>query len=496
MAALLLLTLLSLTTITFSLAENISIDCGASVSYVDADNVTWLGDKGFVTTGESFQIPGNLTEPINNLRYFSSGQTNCYTNIPATKGGKTLVRTLFYYGNYDKKSSPPSFNVVYDGKHLDNVFTDSLFVSEVIYAPASENIRVCLIRTSPSDDPFISSIEVYSLDVGMYDDLGPEEGLILRQRYAYGAKELIGYPFDPYGRLWFQSRSNDPTISELTTSAPSIDNSGASNKPPEIVMSKALSAASLILSDDTLPLAGLPVYLALYFSEPQNLGRTQTRSFNIFLDTKEVESGPIVPVFGKVTQVVVRDVVATSVSQVVLQSTDDSTLPPIINALELYSISYGQDGGDNGGGESGSGGGGESGDSSDNSEVIGSGGTETRTNNAVGGGTYKVRRKKKNKLPLILGLTFASVFVALSSAFAAIFLRKRTHAKPQSNTLPTTSRGPGKVKGISPLVGQELASDASHPGYDDPGMYDIDELIGVNDSYVVHQDDHHRHGPA
>ncbi|XP_019099844.1 PREDICTED: uncharacterized protein At1g24485-like [Camelina sativa] len=385
MATLLLLTLLSLTTITFSLAENISIDCGASRSYVDADNVTWLGDKGFVTTGESFQIPGNLTEPINNLRYFSSGQTNCYTNIPATKGGKTLVRTLFYYGNYDKKSSPPSFNVVYDGKHLDNVVTDSLFVSEVIYAPASENISVCLIRTSPSDDTFISSIEVYSLDAGMYDDLGPDEGLVLRQRYAYGAKELIGYLLDPYGRLWFQSSSNDPTISELTTSAPSIDNSGASNKPPEIVMSKALSAASLILSDDTLPLAGLPVYLALYFSEPQSLGRTQTRSFNIFLDTNEVGSGPIVPVFGKVTQVVVRDVVATSVSQVVLQSTDDSTLPPIINSLELYSISYGQDGGDNGGGESGSGGGGQSGDSNDNSEVIGSGGTETRTNKAVGG---------------------------------------------------------------------------------------------------------------
>ncbi|KAG7559863.1 Malectin-like domain [Arabidopsis thaliana x Arabidopsis arenosa] len=470
-----------------TLSLDISIDCGASRSYVDSDNVTWLGDRGFVTTGESFLIPGNLTEPVNNLRYFPSGQTNCYTNIPATKGLKTLVRTLFYYGNYDRKSSPPSFNVVYDGKHLDSVVTTSLFISEVIFAPASENISICLVRTSPSDDPFISSIEVYSLDAGMYDDLGPDEGLILRQRFAYGAKEIIGYPSDPYGRLWFPSRSSDTTISELTTLAPSVDISGASNKPPEIVMSKALSAASLILSDETLPLAGIPVYLALYFSEPQSLGLTQTRSFNISLDTTQVGSGPIIPVFGKVTQVVVRDVVATSVSQVVIQSTDDSTLPPIINALELYSISSGQDGGNYGGGENGSGGGGQTSGSNDDSE--GSGGTETRTNkNAVGGGANKVRRK--NKLPLILGVTFASVFVALSSAFAAIFLRKRPHAKPQSNTLPTTSTG------ISPLVGQQLASDANHPGHDEPGVYDIDELIGVNDSYVVHQDDHHQHGPA
>lgn len=86
------------------------------------------------------------------------------------------------------------------------------------------------------------------------------------------------------------------------------------------------------------------------------------------MDTTQVGSGPIIPVFGKATQVVIRDVVATSVSQVVVQSTDDSTLPPIINALELYSISYGQDGGDNGGGENGSGGGGQSGGSNDNSE--------------------------------------------------------------------------------------------------------------------------------
>lgn len=126
-------------------------------------------------------------------------------------------------------------------------------------------------------------------------------------------------------------------------------------------MSKALSADSFNISDKTLPVAGIPVYLALYFSEPQSLGQVQRRSFNVFFDTTQVGSGPIVPVLGEATQVVIRDVVATSDSQVVFQSTDDSILPPIINALELYSISYGQDEG----GETGSGGGGESGGSND-----------------------------------------------------------------------------------------------------------------------------------
>jgi len=120
-------------------------------------------------------------------------------------------------------------------------------------------------------------------------------------------------------------------------------------------MSKALSGVGLVLSDQTLPLTGVPVYLVLYFSEPQSLGRTQRRSFNVFLDNTQVGSRPIVPVFGKATQFILRDVVATSASQIVFQSTDDSVLPPLINGLELYSISNtspdsGGGGGDQGGG--------------------------------------------------------------------------------------------------------------------------------------------------
>nr|VDC97003.1 unnamed protein product [Brassica oleracea] len=471
MAALLhLSTLLSLLATILSIAESISIDCGSTGSYVDSNNVTWVGDKGFVTTGEPMKIPDVITKPINTLRYFPTGQTNCYTNIPVTKRQKTLVRTKFYYENYDGNISPPSFDLVYDGKHRDSVeITESLlnneetfYYSELIFAPANESISVCLIRTSPSDNPFISSIEVYSLDVGMYADLGPSEGLITRQRTTCGAKESISYPLDPYGRPWYPLGADD-TLADLTTSAPSIDITGASNKPPEVVMSKASSSLgeSIKLSNLALPLTGLPVYLALYFSEPQTLGRTQKRSFNVFLDETQVGSGPIIPVFGKATQVVLRDVVATSGSQIVFQSTGDSVLPPIINGVELFSISNSRNGG----------------------EAPTAGSviffyylyTKQLTGHpsmmAIGGAKNNGGKKKKNKLPLILGVAFASAFVILSSTFGAIFLRKRQNAKPQSNTTPTTSTENGTGTGMSPLVEQQFASDTDH-------------------SYVV-QDDHH-----
>ncbi|EFH53736.1 hypothetical protein ARALYDRAFT_905824 [Arabidopsis lyrata subsp. lyrata] len=82
-------------------------------------------------------------------------------------------------------------------------------------------------------------------------------------------------------------------------------------------------------------------------------------------------------------------------------------------------------------------------------------------------------KKKKNKLPLIFGVTFASEFAILSSGFGAIFLRKRQNAKPQSNTTPMTNHvhRHGLGTGMSPLVGQQFASD-------------------TNDSYVV-QEEHH-----
>lgn len=82
-----------------------------------------------------------------------------------------------------------------------------------------------------------------------------------------------------------------------------------------------------------------------------------TRSFNVFLDNKQLNSVPIVPVLGKATEFVTRDIVATSESKVSFKSTKDSTLPPIVNAIELYSISK-VVGGDYGGG------GGQSGDDS------------------------------------------------------------------------------------------------------------------------------------
>ncbi|CAH8390950.1 unnamed protein product [Eruca vesicaria subsp. sativa] len=473
----LLLILLSLSTTVLSLAENIKIDCGASESDLRSNKITsWVGDEGFVTTGKSFTIHGEK-KPYKSLRSFPSGKSNCYSNIPATRRRKTLVRTVFYYGNYDGKSSPPSFSVIYDMKYIDNVtFTVSspgdenppAFISEVIFSPTRKSISVCLFRSSRQDVPFISSIEVYGMDVGMYDDIEPYEGLLLGKRFAFGAKETIS---DPYGRYWSPIGPNNPGSSEPTTSPSSIDTTGVPNKPPAIVMSKAL----LIKGTGTaLPLSSSPLYLALYFSEPQNLDQTKKRSFNVFLDTKQQSSNPIVPVFRKATQFVIRDIVATSITQLNFESTSDSDLPPIVNAMEIYSILNAHGGGDRRGGQIGGGNGGEE-QSGGDDDREGRRQKKAQADKAAGAlAKIPAGGPRKPKLPLILGVTLGSAFAALSSVCAAISFKRGQNAKPESNTEPAMSTVSREEAGVAPLVGQQLASDVSHPG----------------------KDDHHQHGAA
>lgn len=63
-----------------------------------------------------------------------------------------------------------------------------------------------------------------------------------------------------------------------------------------------------------------------------------------------MNKSPVVPMFGKTIQVVVKDVVASSTTQLEFFSAASSFSPPMINALELYLISKGTSRGGNGGG--------------------------------------------------------------------------------------------------------------------------------------------------
>jgi hypothetical protein len=79
------------------------------------------------------------------------------------------------------------------------------------------------------------------------------------------------------------------------------------------------------------------IYMNLYFSEVTDLDTTQKRSFRIYIDNNP-KSEPIIPPYGKVTEMLIN-YTASSNTSFSLVSTLDSTLPPLINAMEVFSVS-------------------------------------------------------------------------------------------------------------------------------------------------------------
>jgi hypothetical protein len=103
------------------------------------------------------------------VRSFPSGVRNYY-KINVTSGTKYLIRTSFYYGNYDNLNKPPQFDLHVGANVWDTVkFTDlsRIAISEIIYIPSQEYIQPCLVNIGKGT-PFISAIEVRPLNNDAY----------------------------------------------------------------------------------------------------------------------------------------------------------------------------------------------------------------------------------------------------------------------------------------------------------------------------------------
>ncbi|XP_031485807.1 uncharacterized protein At1g24485-like [Nymphaea colorata] len=173
----------------------LSIDCGGTANHTDRWGIDWVVDDGYIKTGEAAQVQnhGVYDSEINSLRYFSSQKKSCYVIPGVATGRKHMVRASFFYGNYDRKSSSPSFGLQFDGNHWVDVVTSSSqsYYREVIYAPKRNKISICVARTSPDQIPFISTLEIRELETGMYQTNGEEDVLLWTNRTAFGAKNFV-----------------------------------------------------------------------------------------------------------------------------------------------------------------------------------------------------------------------------------------------------------------------------------------------------------------
>lgn len=174
----------------------------------------------------------------------------------------------------------------------------------------------------------------------MYSHVGPEYALFRQIRIALGGYQTVRYPQDAYDRRWAPGYGFG--LEEVTSEASSIDVSTAEDAPPEAVLKNATTAnntleyISLITN---LPDFHVPVYITTYFSEVTASTTLQgRRSFQLCVDDQPY-SKPIIPPFGSVAEVYIANITASSNTSFTLVPTSDATLPPLINAFEVYSVS-------------------------------------------------------------------------------------------------------------------------------------------------------------
>ncbi|CAN6471154.1 unnamed protein product [Victoria cruziana] len=221
-----------------------------------------------------------------------------------------MIRASFFYGNYDGKSSPPSFDLQFDGNHWATITTSSAvsYYWEAIYAPKRGNISVCVAQTSADHIPFISFLQVKEFEAGMHETERTEDVLLLWQRRAFGAKRRISFqlfyqlqvPDDPYDRYWQANNPIDGVISVKRDNMSFVQNfTGILG----VALAQAITPASTnattltIIPSSEICLADATYYYSFYFMEVNEAAyQNKCRSFDFLLDgVKLNDYGPIIP---------------------------------------------------------------------------------------------------------------------------------------------------------------------------------------------------------
>nr|GLL17807.1 brassinosteroid insensitive 1-associated receptor kinase 1 [Ipomoea trifida] len=338
----------------------ITLNCGGENFTDDDTGLRYTSDASFIADNvnavSNIVTKGfkNITDVDRQWRSFTSfpkGIRNCYTMRPAQgKLNKYLIRARFAYGNYDFNANYkqlPQFDLHLGVEYWDTVVFDSkddttIVDKEIIYTPSSSDlIHVCLVNTGLGT-PFIFVLELRPLNISMYPtDSGGSLMKYIRADIGIStATTRIRYKDDVFDRIWLQW-TMDGTTPVNTTSTQNFErDDNLFNMPP------AVMSTGVVPSDPTQPLRfswstnnySDMLYFYLSFAEIQNLKSNQTRELNIYLNGN-FYFGPLVPPTKGYTTVYSKVPYTNgTLYNISLNKTQNSTLPPILNAVEVYRL--------------------------------------------------------------------------------------------------------------------------------------------------------------
>lgn len=125
----------------------------------------------------------------------------------------------------------------------------------------------------------------------------------------------------------------------ITSGAATIDVSTAEDQPPQAVVRNAITTTATGWNPrlDTRIPGESNIYITIYFSEVTGLNSTQKRSMQIYINNNPYLN-PIIPPFGSVLEVYITNMTASTNTTFSVGAASDSTLLPLINAYEVYTV--------------------------------------------------------------------------------------------------------------------------------------------------------------
>ncbi|KAI5336936.1 hypothetical protein L3X38_016205 [Prunus dulcis] len=323
----------------------ISIDCGlaGNSSYTEkTTGINYTSDTNFIDTGEvkfvSHDYKNEYQQQYWSVRSFPEGIRNCY-KINVTSGSKYLIRASFLYGNYDGQNKFAEFELHLGPNLWDYVKFGEYGVDfELIHIPLRNYMHICLVNTG-SGVPFISTIEIRPLLNETYQtQVG---SLALVSRYDTGALaatfEGYRYPKDIHDRFWYIYARDDWT--QINTSL--TVNPGLFYKPPSDVMRTAATPKS---ASGSLDFSWKPVdknseyYVYMHFAEVEKLKTNHSRQQYVTKNGvlfQELFSPEYLYTRTLFTRLAIGGEVQYNFS---IFAAENSTLKPIVNAIELYMV--------------------------------------------------------------------------------------------------------------------------------------------------------------
>ncbi|KAL6958662.1 DNA helicase [Sarracenia purpurea var. burkii] len=349
-----LLLLLLLGASTAQMPGFISLDCGGRVNFTDALGLTWTPDDQLLY-GETtnISVANETMQQYKTLRYFPANDRKyCYT-LKVKSRTRYLVRVTFLYGNFDNNNVYPKFDVSLGATHWATIVisdADTIEVQELIFLALDPTISVCLSNAT-TGQPFISTLELREFNGSVYlTQFESQYYLSVSARINFGAdsEDPVRYPDDPFDRIWESDSLKKANYlvdvsagtEKVSTKMPIDVSSG--EMPPQKVMQTAVVGRNGSLTY-RLNLDGFPGFgwAFTYLAEIENLGPNVSRKFRLVLPGMPDLSKAIVNIQenaqGKyrLYEPGYYNISLPFVLSFRFGKTSDSSMGPLLNAMEI-----------------------------------------------------------------------------------------------------------------------------------------------------------------